>query len=240
MNKFSVHEIYKNSKTAEVPLLSNFNGDFWVGYLENYERFDNMYARMYYSFIYYNKLVDENDSMDNIRISFTNDVYNILMKNSKKYSELFRIQNIPDDESYSVINDFNKHEVYSGNNNVQSAEINGQRTDVTIDNIGEQNSADLNKVTGWDSGTENTKDSNSSSVGTREDTHQFTKGQEENTARSAEQSSHNIRVYGNVGMAPDEVLKKHYNFWNLFNFYETIFNDICEELLLIGGDGYDC
>lgn len=240
MKKYNVGELYKNSKDNAVPLLSSFNASFWQHYLTNYDRFDNMFARMYYSFVYFNRLLDDDVDVDDARVQFSDDVYNILLKNEKRYEELFRIHVIEDNDSYSITNNYNKFENYSGNNNNQSSVITGQRTDVSINNVGEHSVADLNKVTGWNSNVENTRDSSNNVIGSVNENRQFTKGQEQDTSRSAEQESHVLRAYGNVGVSADEVIKKHYNFWMLFNFYQIVFDDINNELLMIGGDDYDC
>lgn len=230
-----IHELYKDSELENVPLLSNFSATFWEGYVSNFDKFDKMFARMYYSFNYYNPLLTDEDTVSERRVQFTADVYSILLKNQKKYEELYRIHVIPDDDAYSITNNYDRHETYSGTNGMQSSAITGQRTDVSIDQTGEQNSVGLNKVTGWNSGTENTRDSNAGTMGSREDTHQFTKGQEQDTARSAGQDAHTSRIYGNIGVSTvDDMLKKHADFWQLFDFYQTIFNDINKELLLVG------
>lgn len=230
-----IHELYKDSELENVPLLSDFSATFWQGYVSNFDKFDKMFARMYYSFNYYNPLLTDEDTISERRVQFTADVYSILLKNQKKYEELYRIHVIPDDDAYSITNNYDRHETYSGTNGMQSSAISGQRTDVSIDQIGEQNASGLNKVTGWNYSDENTDTSNDSTMGSREDTHQFTKGREEDTARSNGQDSHTSRIYGNIGVSTvDDMLKKHNDFWQLFDFYQTIFNDINKELLLVG------
>lgn len=192
-----------------------------------------MFCKLFKTFVYFDSDEEETDEA-----ALTDFVYMVrawLLMNSKRYAELYRIHSIPDNDAYSITNNYDRHETYSGTNGMQSSAISGQRTDVTIDQTGEQNSAGLNKVTGWNSETENTRDSNNNTMGSREDTHQFTKGQEQDTARSAGQDAHTSRIYGNIGVTTvDDMLKKHADMWQNFNFYMIIFNDICRQFLLIG------
>lgn len=232
----TVKQMYNVSKEIPTPLLSNFDADFWQEYIDNYTVFDKFYMHLYKSFEYANQ-DDENMTDSEVQTDFTQDVYMLLMKNSKKYTELWRVATIQDNEAYELTNNYDIHETYSGTNASQGAAITGQRTDVSYDNVGSQNSAGANKVTGWNSSSENALDSNTGTIGTREDTHQFTKGQEQDTSRTQGQDSHTLRRYGNAGvMTVDDILKKHNDFWLVFDFYQVVFDDICKELLLIGGD----
>lgn len=229
----TIKEMYNYTKTNETPLLSNYSAEWWAEYVNNYSIFDNMFAKMFKTFVYFDQ--EEEQTIDEAQEDFTNTVYNWLMFNDKRYAELYRINVIPDDDSYNLAYNYDRHETYSGNNNVAGSSITGQRTDVTYDNIGSQNSSNLDKVTGWDSGAENTRDSSNTSTGDRQDTHQFTKGQEQDTSRTQGTDAHTSHIFGNIGVTTvDDMLKKHSDFWQLFNFYQIIFNDICKNFLLIG------
>lgn len=229
----TVKELYQITKLNEEPLLSDYNAEWWTEYVTNYTDFDAMFAKMFKTFVYYDQ--DSEDTVEDIQEDFTHTVERWLMMNDKRYAELYRIHVIPDDDSYNLAYNYDRHETYSGNNNVNGSSITGQRTDITYDNIGDQNSSNLDKVTGWDSGTENTKDSSNTSVGSRQDTHQFTKGQEQDTSRTQGTDAHTSHIFGNIGVTTvDDMLKKHSDFWQVFNFYQIIFNDICKNFLLIG------
>lgn len=229
----TVKELYQVTKLNEEPLLSDYSAEWWTEYVENYADFDAMFAKMFKTFVYYDQ--DSEETVEDIQEDFTQTVHRWLMMNDKKYAELYRIHVIPDDDSYNLAYNYDRHETYSGNNNVAGSSITGQRTDVTYDNIGSQNSSNLDKVTGWDSGSENTRDSSNSSVGDRQDTHQFTKGQEQDTSRTQGTDAHTSHIFGNIGVTTvDDMLKKHSDFWQVFNFYQIIFNDICKNFLLIG------
>ena len=237
----TIADLYKMSKPDNTEdhfaLLTNFESnqeiDWWAEYKDAYEVFDWQFKQQFSSFVFFDQ--DPEDSDDEVMEKFGMTIFSWLAMNDKRYSELYRIHVIPDDEAYVLTNNYDLHETYSGSNRSNGAVITGQRTDVTIDQTGSQNSANANKVTGWDSSSENASDSSTSSVGTREDNHQFTKGQETDTNRSEGADSHTLRRYGNIGVADvDTLLKHHSDFWQLFNFYKIVFDDICKNFLLIG------
>lgn len=229
----TIKELYLISKENETPLLSNYSGEWWADYVTNYTYFDSLFAKMFKTFVYYDQ--DSEETAEDIQEDFTDTVKLWLMMNDKRYSELYRINVIPDDDAYELTNNYDLHETYSGSMASNGASVTGQRTDVTFDNMGNQNTAGINKVTAFNSATENTDTSNEQAYGSKQDTHQFTKGQETDTNRIAGTDAHTLRRYGNIGVVDvDTMLQRHSNFWQLFNFYQMIFNDICKNYLLIG------
>lgn len=235
----TVKELYKIAKEDSNLLFPEFDNEWWTNTynVETAEDIDILFTRYYANYEFYSSLedlFDEYTDADAFR-DFQQAVYTLFLKNDKKYTELYRIHSIPDNEAYELTNNYDMHETYSGSNSSQGALITGQRTDVNIDQIGSQNSSDLNKVTGWNSSSENTKDSSNTSIGSREDVTQFTKGQETDTNRSQGTDSHTLRRYGNIGvMTVDDLLKKHKDFWLVWDFLQVIFDDICRDYLLIG------
>ena len=236
----TVNDLYKMSKPGgddNFPLLTDFTSsqdvDWWSEYKENFEMFDLQFKQQFKTFVFFDQ--DPDDTDEEIMENWGATIYSWLAMNDKRYSELYRIHVIPDDEAYALTNNYDLHETYSGTSTGASSTITGQRTDVTYDNIGSQNASNVNKVTGYNSSAENTNDSSDSQTGSREDTHQFTKGQEQDTARSQGTDGHTLRRYGNIGvMTIEDMLQKHDNFWQLFNFYKIVFDDICKNFLLIG------
>ena len=235
----TVKELFKIAQSEETNLFPEFDSEWWTGIYNEDTIFDIdiLFTRYYASYDFYSSLEDLFDEYNdhNALSDFKQAVYTLFLKNDKKYTELYRIHSIPDNEAYELTNNYDMHETYSGSNSTQGALTTGQRTDVNIDQIGSQNSAGANRITGWDSSSENSHDSNTTSVGTREDNHQFTKGQETDTNRSQGTDSHTLRRYGNIGvMTVDDLLKKHKDFWLVWDFLQVIFDDICRDYLLIG------
>ena len=246
----TVKTLYKYVKDNESNLLPDMSEvtaegfEWWQDLYtsESYEAIDELFARLYLTYIFYDRFgIDftyPGDYTDDVALdSFHRAVLELFFKNKKKYAELYRVETIPDNEAYALTNNYDIHETYSGTNATQGSAITGQRTDVTYDNIGSQNSANQNKVTGYNSSSEQTRDSGTVTNGTRSDTHQFTKGQEQDTSRTAGQDSHTLRRYGNAGvMTVDDIIQKFKNSWLPWSFLQIIFDDICREYLLIGDD----
>ena len=240
----TIKEIYKYDKENDyclLPLLSDISEGYeWWNNIytdDNHEVVDELYARLYNSYKFHTIHDSEDYDSETAAEDFRCAVFELFMKNNKKYTELYRIEVIPDDDAYALTNNYDLHETYSGSSSGSGSAITGQRTDVTNDQIGSQNSAGLNKVTGWNSGSENTRDSNEGAMGSRNDTHQFTKGQQQDTSRTQGSDSHTLRRYGNIGvMTIQDMLEKQKNVWLPWSFLQIIFDDICKEYLLIGDD----
>lgn len=242
----TIGTIYKYDTDQEqnmLPDMSSYSEGFkwWNDIYTNstFTDIDTLFARMYYSYIFYSpfrSLFDDyNDQF--AAAEFKSAVKGLFEKNRKKYEELYNIETIADDEAYALTNNYDMHETYAGNNATQGSAITGQRTDVNVDNIGSQNSAGLNKVTGFNSSDENTNTSDTNAMGSRQDTHQFTKGQEQDTSQTQGQDSHTLRRWGNIGVqSVDDMIQKRKNTWLPWSFLQIIFDDICSEFLLIGDD----
>ena len=236
----TVNDLYKLSKPGgedNFALLTNFSSsqevDWWAEYVENFEIFDFQFNQQFKTFVFFDQ--DPEDTDADILDKWGATIFSWFAMNDKRYSELYRIHVIPDDDAYALTNNYDLHETYSGTNATQGSAIAGQRTDVTLDEQGTQYSSNVNKVTGWNNNSENTDDSSTGAVGSREDSHQFTKGQQQDTSRTQGQDSHTLRRYGNIGVADvDTLLGHHRDFWQLFNFYKIVFDDICKNFLLIG------
>ena len=244
----TVKTLYKYVKDNESNLLPDMSEvtaegfEWWQDLYssDSYEAIDELFARLYLTYIFYDRFgidfVEDYTDAEALE-SFHRAVIELFFKNKKKYAELYRVETIPDNEAYALTNNYDIHETYSGTNATQGSAITGQRTDVNVDNIGSQNSAGLNKVTGFNSSDENINTSDTNALGSRQDTHQFTKGQEEDTSRIQGQDSHTLRRYGNAGvMTVDDIIKKFKEQWLPWSFLQIVFDDICREYLLIGDD----
>lgn len=105
----TVDDMYKYAQEHSTPLLSNFQpaaglDDFWKQYRENYGYFDYQFRMRYRSFCFF--MQEYGDKTSDVQPDFTYGVYGLLMKNAKKYAELYRINNI-DDEDYSLLDNYN-------------------------------------------------------------------------------------------------------------------------------------
>lgn len=249
----TTHEIYKYNKDNNLKMLSDYPSDFWSEYRTNHDKYDKVFDRMFMSFKYCFQN-EEEDTVD-IANNFREDVYNHLLMNDKKYSELYRVQVIPD-TNYSLTDNYDVTEtmdkdISDNNDNVYGSrtdtveETEGARTDEVETVTGSQTDDTTHKVAPYDSSdfSNNTKDEEVK--GQRTDTEELSKGQQVNETESVKGSQTDSleRTYtedyvlhrkGNIGvMTVSDMLKKHKDFWDMWSFYEYIFKEICKELLLI-------
>ena len=323
----TVNDMYKDARSSNAPLLSNYEGSFWSEYISDFSNYDRVFNRLYKSFEYF--LQEEDDSVSECRSNFTEDVKCLLIANSKKYSELYRTYKI-DDSIYSLTDNYDVTETYSGNklttiesrlgsrtDNTETSDVIGSKTD-SIENtdiIGAINNTETmnngakntnenttygakntNENTIYGSGTSETVDEvspmdsnmfynnnkNSTTTSEKTDSKQtthstftdskqttysaftdsktineaertntsnnvvnsgeqnnssnntYTKGEQSDTHNHDETESYNIRKRGNIGVqTATDMISKHNQFWNSYEFYTLIFKDICKELLSI-------
>lgn len=100
---YEIKDIYGYTSEHTTPMLSNFtstdeNADFWKPYKDNYTYFDRMFMKKYRSWY----PMDQDGTLAQISTEFAGDVKAWLMINDKRYSELFRIQSITDDDKYTL------------------------------------------------------------------------------------------------------------------------------------------
>lgn len=227
----TVKDMYDYAHSNNLKLLSNYNADFWEEYINNSTRYDKLFRRLFLSFKYF--LQDKNDSLETITTDFIDDVYNHLMMNSKKYSELYRI-NIVSDDDYSITDNYNMIEVMDKDGSKDDMITLGERTDSNNVQVGAQTSTQNNTVSPFDS--ENFYNDNASSFnnGARTDTGTTVKGLEEDSTNTQYEENYTLTRRGNIGIqTATDIMQKHVQFWDIWNFYEFIFKEIAKELLII-------
>ena len=323
----TVNDMYKDARSSNAPLLSNYEAPFWSEYVSDFSNYDRVFNRLYKSFEYF--LQEEDDSVSECRSNFTEDVKCLLIANSKKYSELYRTYKI-DESIYSLTDNYDVTETYSGNklttiesrlgsrtDNTKTSDVIGSKTDSientdiigAISNTETMNNGvkntnenttygakNTNENTIYGSGTSETVDEvspmdsnmfynnnkNSTTTSEKTDSKQtthstftdskqttysaftdsktineaertntsnnivnsgeqnnssnntYTKGEQSDTHNHDETESYNIRKKGNIGVqTATDMISKHNQFWNSYEFYTLIFKDICKELLSI-------
>lgn len=323
----TVNDMYKDARSSNAPLLSNYEAPFWSEYVSDFSNYDRVFNRLYKSFEYF--LQEEDDSVSECRSNFTEDVKCLLIANSKKYTELYRTYKI-DDSIYSLTDNYDVTETYSGNklttiesrlggrtDNTKTSDVIGSKTDSikNTDIIGAINNTETmnngakntnenttygakntNENTTYGSGSSETvgevspmdsnmfynNNKNSTTTSEKTDSKQitnaaftdskqttystftdtktineaertntsnnvinsgeqnnssnntYTKGEQSDTHNHDETESYNIRKRGNIGVqTATDMISKHNQFWNSYEFYTLIFKDICKELLSI-------
>lgn len=169
----TVKEMYNYSRDNDLKLLSDFDAAFWEEYKLNHARYDKVFSRLYSSFYYIHQ--EEDFTIDTVQSEFSEDVYNFLLINRKKYEELYRIYNISDDD-YKFDNNFSIKTVYSKNFTSSDTSNYGDKTDSI------SNSESLGVRTDSTSSTQNNSqrtDSYTDVIGTRNDTSSSTQSNSE-------------------------------------------------------------
>ena len=174
----TVNDMYKDARSSNAPLLSNYEAPFWSEYVSDFSNYDRVFNRLYKSFEYF--LQEEDDSVSECRSNFTEDVKCLLIANSKKYTELYRTYKI-DDSIYSLTDNYDVTETYSGNKLTTIESRLGGRTDntKTSDVIGSK--TDSIKNTDIIGAINNTETMNNGAKNTNENTTYGAKNTNENT-----------------------------------------------------------
>ena len=105
-----IKDIYNYRREDNSPMLSPYEPsgdiDFWKPYRDNFAYFDRMFMKKYRSWF----PMDQEGDIEEVSIDFAYDVKSWLMINDKRYSELYRMQSIPDDNKYSLTDNVYEHE----------------------------------------------------------------------------------------------------------------------------------
>lgn len=235
----TVKEMYEVSKRLNVPLLSNFNAVWWNEYTSNFATYDKVFRRLYLSFKYF--IQDGDESVEEVRNDFTDAVLGHLMVNNKKYSELYRIY-VVNDEDYMLLDNYNITETKHTEGNEESNNDIGERTDIMkspdiVNKIGAQENT--NSVSPFDaSRNDDFYDETHVKLGARQDVteaHNITNeyGMQTNHSLKDTEEDYTLKRKGNIGVQTGaDMLDKHRKFWSVYEFYTLIFKDIARELLL--------
>ena len=249
----TIDDVYKYNKNNNLKMLSDYPSDFWEEYRSNNDKYDKLFDRMFMSFK--PCFQSEEESTMDIANNFREDVYNHLLINDKKYSELYRVNVIPD-TSYSLTDNYDVTEtmdkdITDNNDNTYGArtdsveETEGSRTDSTSETEGSRTDDTTHKIAPYDSDVFSNNSKDILDKGQQVNSGSLTKGQQINETETTKGSQNDTldRTYaedyvlhrkGNIGvMTVSDMLKKHKQFWDVWCFYEFVFKEICKELLLI-------
>lgn len=231
INFVTVQQMYEKTKADNIPLLSDYVAEYWANYLANYERYDRIFNRLYKSYYFFNQ--DANLTADDVQPDFTESVYDLLIMNDKKYKELYRVA-ILEDISYALTGNYNMTEHKELEDGKTIIDALGERVVSNTSTQGAQNVDTTGKVAPYDSEQFSNKDSEQTQYGQRTDSSTSTAEEVTDTHTHAGTEEYTLTREGNDGrFKPEELIDSHIKLWNGFNFYKTIFADICKELLLI-------
>ena len=223
---YNVKDIYFSAKDNNRKLLSEYGSDFWAGYKANYQYFDRLFMKKYASLIPIDQ--DYEEGVQSIQEDFTFDVFAWLMANDKRYSELFRVNNILDNDAYSLTNNVDYTETVDRDITFNKGEQ--ENTDDLSTTYGVSSQTATNTVSAYNSSTYDPDSQQTVSTPEHTDTgdNSYTLGAREDTTDESV-TTHKV---GNMGVQTvDDMLLKHWDNWTLFDFYGLIFEDIAKNLL---------
>lgn len=221
----TIKELYDYSSENNVKLLSNYSADFWSDYNSNYQRYDSIFERFFSSFEYLRSKDDDTIALTVDK--FVNDVYNHLLINSKKYSELYRI-NVISDNVYSLTDNYDVTETMDKDISDSNENTYGERQDSNSNTSG---STSTGKVAPYDT---ETYYNDNQLLEEGENEGSFTKGEQSDTLNKTYTEDYILHRKGNIGVQTvTDMIRKHKDFWTVWDFYEMIFKEISKELLLV-------
>lgn len=121
--KITIKDIYKQNKSDDTPMLSDYESRFWLIYVTQYQHLDRIFMRRYESFF----PMDQDGDVVEISDTFRDDVYAWLLMNDKRYSELYRV-NVIDDENYSLTNNYDMTETLERTEDITGERVKGSET----------------------------------------------------------------------------------------------------------------
>lgn len=122
---YEIKDIASYNKEENKMMLSNYDADFWKPYRDHYNYFDRLFMKKYRSWF----PMDQEGDLEEVATDFTFDVKAWLMINDKRYSELYRIQTIADDEKYSLTDNVYETETITEEGEHSSEFNKGSQTD---------------------------------------------------------------------------------------------------------------
>ena len=143
---YEIKDIYDYNKDENNEMLSSFvssvdpEHSFWEAYRDNYKKFDRMFMKKYRSWF----PMDQEGTLADIAEEFSDDVENWLTINDKRYTELYRMQIIPDDEKYSLTDNVYEHEIIDRDTSSSGSNIKGSETitDTARNQYGQQSDSE--------------------------------------------------------------------------------------------------
>ena len=231
---YTVKDIYNKNKQDSKKMLSTYLADFWKDYRENSDYFDRRFMIMFKSFFPIEQETEE--GLESVADDFRYDVYSHLMANDKRYSEIYRINTIQDDDAYSLTNNVDYTETVNETTNRDIEFNKGEQTDT------EDLSKTFGQYDGSDTHTNSAYNVDNYAPDSKDDTQVLEHTDTEDNSRTSgirqdttdDDVIHNSTLHkvGNMGVQTvDDMLIKHWNNWNLFDFYGLIFKEIARDLL---------
>lgn len=257
---YQIKDIYKYCRDNNIKMLSTFNGDFWNYYKSNYQNFDRLFKKEFTSWYPFDQergatleditaefIADVNAflTVNSKRYSELWRAYNIedntaySLTNNVDYTETR-------DLTRELEGEDNKGEQI--NKTTGSTSYDSQTVERDTDTTqGQRTDSEEHKVSAYNDSTYAPADYNENIKGLESDTvdetirygshtdstsEKLTEGARNDTRSEDVSESETIHKVGNMGVQTvDDMLKKHWDNWAVFDFYMFIFREIARDLL---------
>lgn len=231
-NWYSVEDMYKYASENNLLLLSNYNADFWTDYINNHERYDRAFKRMFKSYRYFEQMpYTEDNELDDVTLDFIDAVYTYLAMNDKRYSELYRLK-VLDTSTLSPVKDYNMTEYGVNDKTHTGTNTLGERSDSNSATIGARTDTTLNQIEGFNSSEFQDSDFVTETTGAQSNSGTFNKGEQIDSDQYTDEERSTFTKTGSSNNPFDNMIKFQ-RAWNDYEFITYIFKDICKEFLLV-------
>lgn len=257
---YQIKDIYKYCRDNNIKMLSSFNGEYWNYYKSNYQNFDRLFKKEFTSWYPMDQergatleditaefIADVNAflTVNNKRYSELWRAYNIedntaySLTNNVDYTETrdLTIEREGENQKGSQINRdtgstmYGSQTVTGDNERTYGGKTTSTENKVSADNVDTYAPRDYSEtIEGSNVDSENL----STTYGSHEDSTSLTHNEGErfdshNEDTTEQETLHKV---GNMGVQTvDDMLKKHWDNWAVFDFYLFIFREIARDLL---------
>lgn len=227
-----IDDLYKCAMDNDTTLLPTPSYEFWLDYVSNHTKYDRMFRRRYINFKYFDQDISGENPVFEVLKEFKNAVEDLLFLKHDEYDELYKIKLASLDIDISPFNDYKMTETGTGTDGYTKNNTYGEREDSSSKQTPSITTTTTNEKMAYDSlSFINDSRSTTNTLGYTI-LGSFTKGEQEDVETKTGTSVTNKSTTG-VRNSPYENLSKANKYWDNYDLYNKIFNDICREYLLV-------
>lgn len=257
---YQIKDIYKYCRDNNIKMLSTFNGDFWNYYKSNYQNFDRLFKKEFTSWYPMDQERGATlEDITAEFIADVNAFLTVNSKRYAELWRAYNIEDntaysLTNNVDYTETRDLTIEREGEDNRGEQVIKDTGYISygaqTVTGDNertLGGKITSTENKVSAYNDGTYAPRDYSETNEGQQTDTEDLstTYGSHDDDSMNTRKEgsrfdSHNedtteketLHKVGNMGVQTvDDMLKKHWDNWSMFDLYMFIFKEIARDLL---------
>lgn len=228
-----VDDMYNYAKTNSITLLpSGLTYDFWDEYEDNSAQYDRLFRRLYINYKYFDQNISDDNPVSRVLTDFKEAVEDLFLMNHDKYDELYKIKVASLEMEISPFNDYQMSENEIGSNGYTRDYSSGARQDNNSKTTPPLSETRLNEKYAYNS-TQFIDDTKTTITNPGFiETSQFDKGAQFDLEHKTGNLTNSKSTTG-VRNSPYENLAKANKYWDNYDLYKKIFDDICRAYLLV-------